>query len=112
MEAYTHKIYVHTCRSDTVRQTVAFHQVLEVYILAGLTLHVRLKPSVVCLVHDAAAVARLGHRRSLPTRVVVEDVEDRDEELVRVLLLVASQVAGVGPDQMEQLERDVWARDP
>lgn len=41
----------------------------------------------------------------------MEDVQHSDEELVGVLLLIAGQVTGVGPDQVEQLERDVWRGD-
>ena len=37
----------------------------------------------------------------------MQDVQHCDEELVSILLLVAGQVSGVGPHQVEQLERDV-----
>ena len=37
----------------------------------------------------------------------MEDVQGCDEELVCVLLFVASQVAGVRPDQVQQLEGNV-----
>lgn len=39
--------------------------------------------------------------------VSVQDVQRRDEELVGVLLLVAGQVTGVSPHQMEKTEGDV-----
>ena len=38
---------------------------------------------------------------------MVENVESRDEELVSVLLLVAGQVPGVGPDEVKEFERNV-----
>jgi hypothetical protein len=38
---------------------------------------------------------------------MVEHVEGGDEELVSVLLLVAGQVAGVGPYQVKKLEGNV-----
>lgn len=39
-------------------------------------------------------------------RVLVQDVEGGDEELVRVVLLVAGQVLGVLPDQVQHAARD------
>ena len=39
----------------------------------------------------------------------MQDVQNSDEELVCVLLFVAREVPGVGPHQVEQLERDVGA---
>lgn len=39
--------------------------------------------------------------------VSVQDVQRCDEELVGILLLVASQVTGVGPHEVEEAERDV-----
>lgn len=38
----------------------------------------------------------------------VQDVQGGDQELVGVLLLVASQVTGVSPHQVEKTEGDVW----
>ena len=37
----------------------------------------------------------------------MENVESGDEELVSVLLLVAGQVPGVGPDEVKEFERNV-----
>ena len=39
--------------------------------------------------------------------MLVQHVQRGDEELVGVLLLVAGQVAGVRPHQVQQAERDV-----
>ena len=77
--------------------------------LAVLTGDIRLKATAKCLVHDAATVARIQHGGSLTARVMVENVESRNEELVSVLLLVAGKMAGMGPHKVEQLERDVWS---
>ena len=37
----------------------------------------------------------------------MKNIESRDEELVSVLLLVASEVPSVGPDEVKELERNV-----
>ena len=37
----------------------------------------------------------------------MENIESGDEELVSVLLLVAGQVPGVGPDEVKEFERNV-----
>ena len=75
--------------------------------LASLALNVGLQPAVVGLVHNTAAVARLSDCRRLSARMVVENVKNSDEEFVCVLLLVAGQVPGMCPYQMEQFEGDV-----
>lgn len=49
----------------------------------------------------------LLHRLCRTSAVAVQDVQRGDQELVGVLLLVAGQVAGVGPHQVEQAERDM-----
>ena len=43
----------------------------------------------------------------VPLAVSVQHVQRRDEELVGVLLLVAGQVACVGPHQVQQAEGNV-----
>jgi hypothetical protein len=75
--------------------------------LAVLASDVRLKPPSKRLVHDAAAVSRVEDGGRLTTGVMVEHVEGGDEELVSVLLLVAGQVAGVGPHEVKKLEGNV-----
>ena len=37
----------------------------------------------------------------------MENIKSGDEELVSVLLLVAGQVPGVGPDEVKEFERNV-----
>lgn len=54
-------------------------------------------------VYDTVTVARVDVRS--PDQVSVHEVKGSDEELVRVLLLVARQVVGVGPRHVEQ---NVW----
>ena len=44
--------------------------------------------------------------------MLMEDVERGDEELVRVLLFVARQVACVRPHQVQQSVRCVWCAHP
>lgn len=68
--------------------------------LAVLTGDVRLQPSTKCLVYNATTVTRIQDGGCLTTRVMVEYVEGRDEELMGVLLFVAGKMAGVSPDEV------------
>ena len=43
----------------------------------------------------------------LPPRVVVKNVQSCYEELVCILLFVASKMASMGPDKVKELEGDV-----
>ena len=79
----------------------------EHYSLACLALYIRLQSTIEGLVHDTATVAWLSDCRGLTARVMVKNVENGNEELVCILLFVAGQVSCVGPDQMEEFERDV-----
>jgi len=70
---------------------------------AGLTHHVRLQAPREDAVDDAAAGgAALAVHWLRALAVAVHDVQRGDEELVRVLLLVAGQVARVRPDEVQQ----------
>ena len=71
--------------------------------LAHLAHHVALQLAREDGVHDAGALRGLDV--GAVDEVPVEEVQQRDEELVRVLLLVARQVVRVRPDHVEQLVR-------
>jgi hypothetical protein len=92
-------------RSPRLQSTVEAH-----HILAFLTGDVGLQPSPKRLVHNAATVRSVGQRGRLTARVVVQNIQSRNEELVCILLLIACEVACVGPDKVQQLERNVGRR--
>lgn len=60
------------------------------HLLASLALYIGLQSPIVCLVYNATTVSRLSHSWRLPSRVMVEYIENSNEELVCVLLLVSS----------------------
>ena len=42
----------------------------------------------------------------------VQHIQCSNEKLMCILLLIASQVTGVGPNQVQQFVWDVWSSDP
>ena len=43
----------------------------------------------------------------LPPRVVVKNIQSCDEELMCILLFIASKMTSMGPDKVKELEGDI-----
>ena len=69
--------------------------------------YIRLQPTPKDLVNNAATVARVEYCGGKPPRVAMEDIQSGYEELVSILLLIARQMSGMGPHQVEELEWNV-----
>lgn len=82
--------------------------------MAHLAGDVRLQPSCENLVYDTVAVVGVVGLLSVIVTfaVPVQDIQGCDEELVCVLLLVACQVPGVSPHEVQQFVWDVGERCP
>ena len=73
------------------------------HILARLADHIALKLTRKHGIHNAVAISRVHVRPS--NEVLVEQIESGDEELVRILLLIACQMVCVCPGHVQQ---DMW----
>ncbi len=76
-------------------------------LLACLARDIRLKPSSKGLIHNAPTVCCICQCWGLTSRMMVKHIQGSNEELMCILLLISSKMAGVSPHQMKQFEWNV-----
>ena len=59
-------------------------------------------------VNETTALTGIGNSWGLPTRLSMEHIENSNEELVSILLLVASKMACMSPHKVKQLVGNIW----